>query len=278
MERRLGALLVLASSLPFALTGVFTKAIHADLWTLLAWRGVLGGAVIALYALGAEGRVPMGRLGWAVALIGAAASLCFLGAFRLAPIAHVTLIYALAPFAAAAFAWALGGASGGRGVLGAAAVSLAGVGLVAGGTGGGYWVGDALALAMTLLMALTSVLIRLRPGTPSLRAMAASALPLAAMGLVLGDPWSVGARDAALLGAFAASFALAVILLTEGAKRLPAAQVTLLGGAELPLAVALGALVLGEIPPLTTLAGGTLVLGAILWQGVFEIRRPEAST
>ena len=125
-------------------------------------------------------------------------------------------------------------------------------------------------------MALTNALIRLRPGTPSLRAMAASALPLAALGLTLGNPGSVGAGDAALLDAFAVSFALAVILLTEGAKRLPAAQVTLFGGAELPLAVAPGALGLGEIPPLTTLAGGALVLAAILWQGVTEMRRPDS--
>lgn len=260
MERRFGALLVLASCLPFALAGVFTKAIHADLGTLLAGRGLLGGAAIALYALRVEARAPMGTIGWAVALVDAAASLCFLGAFRLAPIAHDTLIYALALFAAAGFARALVAAS----------VSLVGVALVAGGVGGRFWAGDALALAMTLLMALTAVLIRLCPATPSLRAMAASALPLAALGLALGDPWSLGARDAALLGAFAASFALAVILLTEGARRLPTAQVTLLGGAELPLAITLGALVLGEVPPLTTLAGGAILLAAILWHAIDE--------
>ena len=133
MERRIGALRVLASCVPFALAGVFTKAIHTDLWTLLAWRGVPGGAVIALKV---EGRAPMGRIGWAVAATGAVASLGFLGAFPLAPIAHVTLIYALAPFAAAGFARALAGVSDGCGTLGAAAVSLA-----AGGGDAAHWAG-----------------------------------------------------------------------------------------------------------------------------------------
>ncbi|MCB1391408.1 MAG: DMT family transporter [Rhodobacteraceae bacterium] len=272
MERRFGALLVLASCLPFALAGIFTRLVTADLWTLLAWRGLVGGAAITLYALRVEGRAPMGRTGWTLALVGAAASVCYLGAFRLAPVAHVALIYALAPFAAAGLALVTGGQTGGRGVLAAACISLAGVALVAGGGGGAHWAGDALALCMTLLMALTAVIIRARPRAPVLRAMAASALPLAATGLVLGDPWSVSTRDAILMTAFAATFALAVILLTEGAKRLPAAQVTLLGGAEVPLAVALGVVLLGEIPPPTTLVGGALVLVAVLWQARVEMR------
>ena len=278
MERQVGTVLVLASCLPFALAGVFTKAVEADLWTLLAWRGLLGGAVIALYARRVEGRVPLGRTGWAVALIAAASSIAFLGAFRLAPVANVALIYAVGPFAAALLARLLGGQGGGRGVMGAAAVSLVGVGLVTGGGGGAgdgtVWLGNALALAMTLLMALAAVLLRANPGTPALRAMAASALPLAALGLALGDPLAVGGRDAGLMTAFAASFALSVILLTEGAKRLPAAQVTLFGGAEVPLSIALAALILGEIPPAATLAGGALILSAVAWQARAELRGP----
>ena len=267
-SHRLGILLVLASTLPFALAGIFTKAISADLWTVLAWRGVIGGTLVAIYALRVEGRVPMGRWGWAIGLSSAAASAAFLGAFRQAPVATVALVYALAPFAAAGLSRALGGPAAGRGVLGAAAVSLAGVALVAGGGGGGPVLGIALAALMTGLMALTTVLIRAHPQVPALRAMAAAALPLAAVVLVWGAPFSVSARDALLLLAFGAAFALATILLTEGARRLPAAQVALLGGAEVPLATLLAALLLGEVPPLTTILGGALVLSAVSWQAL----------
>lgn len=277
MERRLGAALVLLSCLPFGLAGVFTRLVSADLWTLLAWRGLLGGALILAYALRVEGRAPLGRAGWLLALIGALGSLCYLGAFRLAPVAHVALIYALAPFAAAGLTRAIGGPASGRGVLAAACVSLLGVALVAGGGGGIFWAGDLLALAMTALMALTAVLIRARPQVPALRAMAASALPLAALGLAWGDPFSVSPRDAVLMSGFALSFALAVILLTEGARRLPAAQVALFGGAEVPVALTLAALILGELPPLSTYLGGALILGAVAWQARAAMRADPES-
>ena len=40
---RLGVALVLASTVPFALSGVFTRLITADVWVVLSWRGLIGG-------------------------------------------------------------------------------------------------------------------------------------------------------------------------------------------------------------------------------------------
>ena len=45
-ERRLGSLLVLASAVPFALSGVFTRLITADVWTVLCWRGLIGAWIV----------------------------------------------------------------------------------------------------------------------------------------------------------------------------------------------------------------------------------------
>ena len=80
--RQSGIALVLASTLPFALAGIFTKLIAADLWTVLAWRGIVGGALILAYAWWREGARPLGWEGWSIALVGSAASAAFLGAFR----------------------------------------------------------------------------------------------------------------------------------------------------------------------------------------------------
>ena len=126
-RHRQGVLLVLASTVPFALAGVFTKIITADVWSvLLAWRGLIGG-----------GR-PMGWRGWVLALTGAAASLAFLGAFRLTAVANVTLIYAMAPFAAALIDRLARGVPMRPAVMRSAALSAAGVGIiVAGGRGRG---------------------------------------------------------------------------------------------------------------------------------------------
>ncbi|MEZ5912582.1 MAG: DMT family transporter [Paracoccaceae bacterium] len=277
--RAMGAVLVLASTVPFALAGIFTRAISADVWTVLAWRGVLGGALIALYVRRYEGHDAMGWRGWALAGVSAAASAAFLSAFRATHVAHVAMIYTTAPFLAAALTWMVFREAPARGVLAAALMSALGVALVVGGgVGTGRLSGDLLALLMTLLMVVAAMMIRAFAGVPVLRAMAAAGVPLALAGVAWGQPFAIAPADAALLCAFAFSFALATVLLTEGARRLPAAEVALLGGLELPLVVALGVIVLGEWPAPTGWAGGALVAVAVLWQARQGMRAPPLSS
>ncbi|MCY1126925.1 EamA family transporter [Frigidibacter sp. RF13] len=269
-----GVLLVLASTLPFALAGIYTRAIAADVWTVLAWRGAVGGGIILIYALWREGRARMGLPGWRIALVSALASAAFLGAFRATHVANVALIYTLAPFVAAGLDWLARGERPRREVMRAALLSLGGVLLVVGGgLGQGRVAGDLMALAMTVLMAMTMILIRRGEGVPVLRAMAAAALPLGFAGLAFGDPLSVSVRDGMLLAAFGLSFALATILLTEGARRIPPAEVAFLGGADVPIAIGLAAVLLGEWPPVLTWIGGSVVLFAVVRQGWRDLGR-----
>ena len=51
----LGSSLVLFSAVLFSLSGVLTKAIEAGSWTILTWRGLIGGVGIAMY-VAAKGR------------------------------------------------------------------------------------------------------------------------------------------------------------------------------------------------------------------------------
>ncbi|TIV62989.1 MAG: EamA family transporter, partial [Mesorhizobium sp.] len=66
-ERTLGIILVSASALAFALTGVLTKSIHADPLTITCWRGFFGSILISLYVFWrrrrSSGRESL-RLGW----------------------------------------------------------------------------------------------------------------------------------------------------------------------------------------------------------------------
>ena len=114
--------------------------------------------------------------------------------------------------------------------------------------------------------------IRAFPGAPVLTAAALSSVPVGGVGLAMGASWSVSGQDAAWMTAFGLSFALAVVLFTEGARRIPAAETGLYGGLEVPFAVGLAWLVLGEAPPVLTLAGGALVMGAVLWRGAADLR------
>lgn len=64
-----------------------------------------------------------------------------------------------------------------------------------------------------------------------------------------------------------------------GARRLPAAQATLLGSAEMPMGPLWVWLFFNEMPATETFAGGALVLAAILGNIVVELRaRPTAET
>ena len=75
-----------------------------------------------------------------------------------------------------------------------------------------------------------------------------------------------------LLG-FGLVFAVASITLTEGARRIPASQTALLGAVETPLAPIWAWLLLSELPTPWAVAGGILVLLAVILSQVNWRRR-----
>lgn len=93
---------MIASALVFSLSGVLTKSIEADAWTIACWRGLLGGVLIATYVAWSGRRKPIyqvfrvGREGWVLASVGSLASLAFIYAFKLTYVANVAVIYATA--------------------------------------------------------------------------------------------------------------------------------------------------------------------------------------
>jgi drug/metabolite transporter (DMT)-like permease len=273
-ERSLGVMLILASALVFALAGVLTKSISADALTIACWRGLIGGLLIGVYVLArnrrgdTRERLTLGWRGWILALVGGAASVAFISAFKFTYVANVTIIYATAPFAAALLAWLLIGESLRARTLAAAAVSLGGVAVMVGAGIGSGGAGDLAALVMTLLCALYIVLVRRYRDAPVVWAGAVSAFLLFGLGWVVTDPLQITAQDALLLLVFGGTFAAAVILWTEGARLVPSAEAALLGLAELPAGIALAWLLLDEVPPTATFAGGAIVLTAVLWHAM----------
>lgn len=266
----LGVCLVIASALVFSLAGVLTKAITADAWTIVCWRGLIGGLLIAAYVAWSGRNKPLensfrlGWRGWLLASVGSLASLAFIFAFKMTYVANVAVIYATAPFMAAALGWWLMREGLRSRTLVAALVSLAGiVVVVAGGLGSLNLLGDTVALAMTFANALYMTLIRIFRDTPVVWAGGVSALQLFAVGWLVVDPLAVTQHDAFLLLLFGASFAVAVVLWTEGTKLIPAAESGLLGSAEIPFAGLFAWLLLMEVPPMASLVGGGIVLAAV---------------
>jgi hypothetical protein len=79
------------------------------------------------------------------------------------------------------------------------------------------------------------------------------------------DPMVASARDLWILAGFGLAFAAAHIMLTEGARLIPAARTGLVGTLETPLAPIWAWLILSELPPFTTWIGGAVVLFAVIW-------------
>jgi drug/metabolite transporter (DMT)-like permease len=278
-----GVLLVLASAVAFSLAGVLTKMAASDAWTVVCWRGLFSAPLIVLYVVWRERGRPLGAVfdlgwkGWTLATLGSLASAAFISAFKLTYVANVAVIYATVPFAAAALGWLVLRERVRASTLLAAGGAFAGVVImVSGGIGSGHLAGDLLAVLMTLGMAIYMVLIRVFRRTPVVLALAASSLQLFLAGWFITDPLAVTAADLAVIAVFGLIFALAAILLTEGTRRIPAAEAGLLGTAETPLAPVFAWLVLAELPPVASFIGGGIVLTAVLARALRDLAVPAA--
>lgn len=271
-ERTLGIVLVTASAAMFGLAGVLTKSIATDSLVIACWRGLVGSVLIGLYVVWRSRHgdlrksLALGWRGWSLAVVGAVASVAFISAFKFSYVANVTIIYATVPFVTALLGWLLLAERMGARTLMTAALALVGVSvMVFSGLHAGVSLGDGLAVAMTVLSGLYIVMIRMFRDVPVVWAGAVSAFLLFVLGWFVTDPLVVSGRDVLLLVAFGASFAVAVVLWTEGARLLPAAESALLGLAELPCAILFAWLVLAEMPPRASMLGGAIVVAAVLW-------------
>ncbi|MEM8707635.1 MAG: DMT family transporter [Actinomycetota bacterium] len=279
-RRWIGPTLVLGSAVLFSLSGVLTKAIAADGWTILTWRGLIGGVGIGAYVWLRSGRAPrrttfrLGRRGWGIAAVGAIGSITFIEAFKNTLVANVSVIYATIPFVAAGLERVLLGEPVRRRTLRAATVTLLGVVLIVGGSlGSPNLDGDALAVAMVGLNALYMVLIRAFPETDSVLAGAAGGPMLFVAGWFFTEPLDVAGDDVVLLVLFGVVFAGATVLWIEGTRLIPASESGLLGSAETPVAIGLAWLLLSEAPPWTSLVGAVVVLVAVIGHSWVDLRR-----
>ena len=267
-----GAVLILLSAVAFSAAGFFTRLIDADAWTMLFWRGLFGGLFIAGYVWCRDGADAfttlrrIGRLGLLAAVCSAVATICFINALRQTTVADVLVINATAPFVAAAIAWAWTGERERRSTFVASSVALLGVVvMVVDAAGSGRWLGNLLAVVMTVLISAMMVVIRRQRAVCMLPAASLSAFLCALLAWPLAEPASVSGDDFGYLILFGTlQFGLGLLLLTLGTRLISAPRSALIGALETPLAPALVWLAFGEVPTLMACIGGVIVLGAVV--------------
>src|SRR5258708_28382560 len=110
-QHRAGIALVVSAAVAWSTAPFFTRLLPFDSWTILFWRGLFGGGLIAAVLLSMRGRAglrdltAMGSNGWLVASLSTLGMVCFIPALQLTSVSNVAIIIATGPFVAAAFAW-----------------------------------------------------------------------------------------------------------------------------------------------------------------------------
>jgi drug/metabolite transporter (DMT)-like permease len=272
-QHRRGIALVVAAAVAWSTAPFFTRLLPFDSWTILFWRGLFGGAMIAAILVSLQGWnglrdfTGMGRNGWLVASLSTVGMVCFIPSLQLTSVSNVAIIIATGPFVTAGLAWLwLREVPRLRTTL-ASLVALCGIAIIVGGARlGSDFLGIALACIMTVAIAAMTVIVRHHRNTSMVAAAALSNI----LGSVVSIPFAQGiagvsAHDLfifAMFGFFQVALGLSLYML--GSRLLPSSQAALIATLETPLMPFWVWLAFQEAPSSRALIGGALVMGAVI--------------
>ena len=272
-RQRRGQIYVALAAVAWSTAGVLQRQLTLDASTQVMGRAVFASAALLAYVAVVErGRVveafrSIGLAGVAVALCVATASASFITALNHTSVARVLFILAISPVLAALLARVTLGEPITRRTGVAMALALAGIALMFGSPGEGSLAGDGLSLVVALAFALMIVITRWRHDVSMAPATCLSQAILVVAFIPFASPGEIAGGDVvwlALLGI--GQIGLGFALLTVGARLIPAAQVGLITLLEVVLGPLWVWLALDERPSTLTLAGGAIVIIAIVIQ------------
>jgi drug/metabolite transporter (DMT)-like permease len=280
-QRRTGIALVIAAAVAWSTAPFFTRLLPFDSWTILFWRGLFGGGLIAAVLVLTQGRTGlrdlamMGKSGWLVASLSTLGMVCFIPALQFTSVSNVAVIIATGPFVAAALAWIWLREAARLRTLLASLVALCGVAIIVSDAQASSDIfGIGLACLMTLAIAAMTVAVRRHKNTPMVAAAALSNV----LGSLVSIPFAqsitaVTGADVFILAMFGFfQVALGLTLFFLGSRLLPSGQASLIATLETPLMPFWVWLAFQEIPAPRALVGGALVIGAVMADVIGDAR------
>ena len=285
IERRLYALglaSVIAASFFTSLAGLFVRLTEdAEGFTLLFYRSLAFVFFMAVF-LGfryrgrtADAFRAVGWPGLVVALALGIAFMSFILALMETSVARVVFIGGTSPFVAAALAWLVLRERLGPTTLLAMVGALLGISIMVGeGLAEGSMLGLLLAFIPVLGYAVTLVCFRVKKGEDMLPAVFLAGVVAMVASAILAPTLAISANDlvmAILLGVVQLGFQY--VLITYGVRRVPAAEVALLGRLQLVLGPFWVWIGVGEVPTVATFLGGGIILGVVLLHSLVMLRR-----
>lgn len=281
--QRLGTVLVVAAAICWSLGGLIARQIALDPWTIVAWRGTIAAVTLLLFLLYRDrGNTwalfrDMGLGGIGVAICFAAASISFVIALQHATVALILVVQSTAPLIAGLIAWIWMGEKLTWARIVAMAVAFAGILLMVGkAEGHADALGMTLSVVIAFSFAIATVLTRRYAHVRMTPATCLGTALMGAIGFVMAGSAvvEIDSTDFFYLFLFGAvQLAVGLILFTTGARHIPAAQAALLSLVETVLGAFWVFLFLGENPGIYALYGGTLVLGAVAANTLYDQRR-----
>lgn len=278
-HQRRGQIYVALAAVAWSTAGVLQRQLTLDTSTQLAGRAAFAAvALLAYVAVAERGRVldafrSVGAAGIAVALCVATASGSFIAALNHTTVARVLFILAISPVLAALLARLALGEPITRRTMAAMVIAVAGVAVMLGAPGEGSLAGDGLSFLTALSFAVMVVITRWRHDVSMAPATCLSQAILVVVFLPFATFGQIGGGDVGWLAALGiGQIGLGFALLTVGARLIPAAQVGVISLLEVVLGPLWVWLALNERPRTLTLAGGAIVIVAILVQTRGEAR------
>jgi drug/metabolite transporter (DMT)-like permease len=278
-----GVVLLLAGTVCFSSAGLFVRVLGKDAATTLFWRGIFTVGIITLYVAWREGPRTVaafravGRAGLVISLCNAISMGAFIASLQYTTVANNSIIFGTSPFMTAALAWLLIRERPSASTLAFSALALSGAVIVVGSSfqvSATGLTGDALAVLMTVAFSAKTVLVRRHAGV--------SMVPTGALGALFGcvgaapfvREWSLTTNELVLFALFGfMQQGLGLILTTIGIARVPSAHAALLMSFDVPMSPTWVWLVVGERPTAFVIAGGALVLAAVIGHILVESRR-----
>jgi len=281
-----GVIYVLIAGVLWSTVGLGIRLIEdAVVWQILLYRSVALAAFLYVVIRLRSGESPFAqarRIGWPAVIAGLSLVGAYSGAIyalQVTSVANAMLLFATAPFMAAALGRVILGEPVRRATTIAIAVALFGIAImVADKFQGAALAGSLAALASAFGFAVFTIALRWGKSGEMLPAVFLSGvfatIITLVICLVLGLSLILTPRDGGIamgMGMFQVGAGL--ILYTLGSRRLPAAELALLSMAEVLLGPFWVWLFMGETATLNTLIGGGVLLAAIAGNAISGARR-----
>jgi drug/metabolite transporter, DME family len=277
-----GVALVLLGGAFLSLAGILVRNIDdADGWQILFYRSfsffITLGAILALRYRSATISAfrAVGFRGIIAAVLLAVSSVCYIFAILHTTVANAVFIIGATPLVTALVCWLFLKERVSLTSLIAMLCALAGIGLMfTDGLISGGWLGNLMALGVVGSFAVFLLVVRGSRDIDMLPATCLAGLVAGILSAIMVDSLAISYQDlliAVVLGSV--QFTGGFMLLTIGARHIPAAEVALFSLSEAVLAPIWVWIGVNEVPSVLTLAGASIVLVSVGVYCMIGIRR-----